>query len=694
MNRVIAALVVLTIILGSAGSPAARGDDFRPPAVPLVTHDPYFSVWSFGDSLTGGWTCHWTGVTQAMCGMVRVDGKPLRIAGMAPTDVPAMSQIDLQVWPTRTVYTFEGAGVRVGLVFMSPLLPRDLDVLGRPVTYVTWSVRSLDGKEHDVSLYLDCTAEWAVNTPDQFVNATRVKIEGLSALRVGTSDQRILSRAGDNLRIDWGYLYLACERDDAVDDVVAGHYAARGSFARDGRLPGTDDLRMPRAAGDDYPVLAVALDAGKVGAKAIERHVLLAYDDLYSIEHMQRRLRPYWRRGGVGVAAMLQAAARDYGKIAKRCAAFDSELMEDLEAVGDKKYAHVAALAYRQCLAAHKLTADWNGRPLMFSKECFSNGCIATVDVTYPASPLFLLLNPDLLKAQLTPVIEYAASDRWPHPFAPHDLGTYPLANRQSYGGSEFTAENQMPVEESGNMLLMLAAIAHVEGNADYALKYWSTISTWAEYLRAKGLDPEHQLCTDDFAGHLAHNANLSLKAILALGGYSRLCELAGKTDEAAEYRKAAEEMAGQWPRLADDGDHYRLAFDKPGTWSQKYNLVWDRVLGLGLFPQEVSRKEFAYYQTRQNRFGLPLDNRSTYTKLDWVVWTAGLAQTQTEFDALFGPVYDFVQQTPDRVPLTDWYYTDSGRRVGFQARSVVGAVYMPMLTDGKMLKKWANHGE
>jgi hypothetical protein len=211
----------------------------------------------------------------------------------------------------------------------------------------------------------------------------------------------------------------------------------------------------------------------------------------------------------------------------------------------------------------------------------------------------------------------------------------------------------------------------------------------WAEYLKAKGFDPENQLCTDDFAGHLAHNTNLSLKAILALKGYAYLCEKTGRKKEAQLYAKTAADFAAKWVPMADDGDHYRLAFDKPGTWSQKYNLIWDKLLGFKLFPPQVAEKEINYYLRNQKLYGLPLDNRKEYTKLDWILWTATLADKPEQFTALIDPVYDFLNATPDRVPMTDWYWTHDGRKTGFQARPVVGGVLIKMLADPGLRAKW-----
>ncbi len=663
--------------------------NFRAPATPLVTCDPYFSIWSFADHPGQDWPRHWTGATQALCSMTRIDGKVFRLMGRAGQASELMPLRETKIFPTRTVYEFSASGVDLTLTFTTPLLPHNLEVLSRPVAYVSWQVRANDGKEHEVALYFDNSAELVVNTSDQAVNWSRVQIAGLDVLSIGSQAQPVLQKSGDDVRIDWGHFYLCSPQTQRATSVITGHAKARSSFAHTGALPTSDDVRRPRPVRDDWPVLAFAFDLGKVSAQPVGRFLALAYDDVFSIEYFNRRLPAYWRSEGMSTETLLTRAVEEYSALAAQCRQFDEELMIDLQKVGGEKYAQLAALAYRQALAAQKLVTDIDGTRLLFPKENFSNGCIATVDVIYPAAPMLLLFNLDLMKASVEPVLQYAMMPRWRFPFAPHDLGTYPHANGQVYGGGELSEENQMPVEESGNMLLLMYAIAHAEGNASYALRYWPALEKWARYLREKGLDPENQLCTDDFAGHLAHNVNLSLKAILALGAYSKLCVLSGKKNEAAEYWRTAQQFAQQWERMANDGDHYRLAFDRPGTWSQKYNLVWDRLLDLNLFSPEVARRELSFYQTKQNAFGLPLDNRADYTKLDWLVWTATLSEQRNDFEAMIARAYDFAQQSPSRVPLTDWYDTKTAKQVGFQARSVVGGVFIKLLAERELAKKW-----
>ncbi len=678
-------LIVAVMLLTAAQILAAElSPPPRPPMTPLIIHNPYFGLWSPSDKLNESTTKHWTDKDQRLVGLIRIDGKVFRVIGKSPADAAPLPQTSLKVLPTRTVYSFANDQITLTLTFLTPVLPDDIEVLARPLSYVVWDVTSADAKPHEVAVFLGLGGEVAVNTPEQPVAAAREKLDGLVAAKVGTVGQKVLSSAGDDWRIDWGYAWIAAPAANA--SVATGaEDALIKSFTTDGKLPATDDAG-PKPARNE--IIATAQSLGAITA-ATSAYQMVAYDEQYSLQYMRKNLKPYWRHAGAGPADLFKSAVADLPSLTTRSAAFDKEMITDATRLGGEKYAYICALAYRQALAANGLVCDKNGAPLMMPKENSSNGCIATIDVHFPMIPEFLLFFPSLAKATLVPAFDYSASAAWPYPYAPHDLGTYPLANGQVYGMGGSDAD-RMPVEESGNLILMVAAVAQVDGNADFASKWWPQLTAWVGFLEKQGFDPENQLCTDDFAGHLAHNSNLSVKAILGIAAYGKMAEMRGDKVVGAKYRTMAKDFARKWMKAADDGDHYRLAFDKPNTWSQKYNLVWDKILGLDTFPPEVAEKELAFYRKNQKTFGIPLDSRHPQAKSDWEVWTATLTNKREDFIAIIDPLYDFYSQVPERRAMVDWYNAENGHMIGFTARSVVGGVFLPFLYDADLWKKWA----
>ena len=809
------------LILALLSSLMSMAQVTKMPAYPLITHDPYFSIWSFTDQLNASSTKHWTGAEHSLVGIIRVDGKTYKFLGdlqhptetiipfgeghpvdcqytetapeknwmmpeyddqrwskgkmpfgkgwekdfatpwnsreiwarrtidlndisidrlmlqlrhdddvevyingvqvyncehcytgnlkeyrldekakaalkkgkntialhcinpsgnswldvglgsqKAPTALSEAKQIDLNVTATATSYRFETGPVELTVDFLSPLIASDLDLVSRPLTYVQFKTKSLDGKAHHTEISFDVSKDISKHQADQAVEITSGAYNGVSYLKAGTTQQPVLQRKGDDVRIDWGYVYLA----ENSNNINLKAYPFEGVM----RFAETGELSAFPANSSKPGFLSAYIRIPTPATGENKEKLMVAYDDVKSIQYFGKNLDGWWKKIHGNMEKLLVRAAAEEQSIRSRSIAFDKQLYADALNAGGKEYAELCVAAYRQSLAAHKLARGENDEILFPQKENFSNGSIWTVDVTYPSAPLTLVYNPALLKGMVEPLIEYSESGKWTKPFPAHDLGTYPLANGQTY-------PEDMPVEEAGNMILLTAAICRAEKNPGFAKKHWKTLTQWVEFLVKDGFDPANQLCTDDFAGHLARNVNLSMKAITGIGAYAQMARSLGLNDIANKYNGIAKKYAMDWMKMADEGDHYALTFDKNGTWSQKYNLVWDKLLQLNLFPAEVYKKEINYYLTKQNAFGLPLDSRRTYTKSDWIVWTATLADNEEQFKKLILPVHKFMQETPTRVPLSDWHETTNGKKVGFQARSVVGGYFIKMLE-----KKWS----
>lgn len=620
----------------------------RAPAYPLATVDPYFSYWSFSDELNGDDVKLWTGRREYMTGYVYIDGEKYIFMGKND-EVKKIKQVSVDVSTFSTTYTFRENNVSLRVKFTTPVLPDDLDVATRPISYIEVSAECAEGEVHNICAEINvsaelCREEWL--TP---VKMYSVETDGsYSAMKIGSTEQTVLGKSGDNVAINWGWAYLALKDGKTEEKSDGGPRCMQGK----------KDITLNSAL------------------------FILAYDDIYSITYFGEKLKGYWKRNGETIEEIISKAFKEYGTVCEKCKAFDVKLDNDARKVGGEKYSDLLRLALRQVMAAHKAVLDGNGNLLFISKECFSNGCAGTVDIMYPSSPMFLLYNTELVKGMLRPVLDYAKSDRWKFDFAPHDLGRYPILNGQIYGGGEESTSNQMPVEESGNMLITASAVAFATKDTDFAEEYFDVLSRWADYLVRYGFDPEEQLCTDDFAGHLAHNCNLSVKAIVAIGAFGILCKKMGKNSKGEEYLGIAKERAQRWIKEADNGDGtFKLTFDRENTFSMKYNMVWDKLMNLGLFPESVIESEVNGYKKHFRPYGLPLDSRADYTKSDWLVWTATLADTsELQFKDFISSLWANYNFSPARVPMTDWYSTVTSMQYGFQHRSVQGGLFIKLL--------------
>lgn len=648
------------------------------PSYPLFVNDPNFSLWSSCEILNSVNVKSWWGETKKIYGTLKTQEGTFCFLGnaaedFANSDVKNAEQIAVSITAFSTDYIFKAGKVKLKIRFVSPILPNDFDLISLPVCYMEYEVEG-DGFM-ELSFFVNRAIAYndIAQTVDKRVKCGVLRGENYETAFIGLSRQMPLSTCNDLIGADWGYYYLTGESAYALDESSLAVYLACGN--------------------KNVSVNGVERYIGSIN-RATSGRIMMAYDDLVSIEYFGEYLKGYYLENHT-IAEALEFTFKNAGTINAKLQEFDEKLQKKAKNLG-AEYLNVLYASLRQSIAAHKLVKDKDGNILFLSKECNSNGCIGTVDVSYPSMPLFLLYNPELVKGMLRPIFKFARMPVWTYDFAPHDVGTYPSCCGQVYGlksgafserdysvsthypvyslPANFDAYDfnmQMPVEECANVLIMLLAIYRKDGDISFFADNQDLCSKWVEYLVKYGLRPENQLCTDDFAGHLKNNLNLSIKAIVGLAAYA---ELSGET----RYRKTAEGYAKEIMQFVSKFAHSPLTWDSgEETFSLKYNLAYDKILGLGLFPQSFLEKEIDFYLTKATEYAVPLDNRNTYAKSDWLMWVAALTDDIDKKKQFITLLDNYLKKVADRNPFPDWYDSNTGKRYWFRNRTVQGGCFI-----------------
>lgn len=596
-----------------------------------------------------------------------------------PTEVLA-TQTNCDVLACNTFYNFTCGPVDLDVVFTAPMNINDLDLISTPINYISYRVRSNDGQPHSVQFFYGYTPEMTVFD----IVATRtetVEENGVKYVKAGSSAQPVLKYAGDLRSIDWGYIYLP-EINGTV--TYADKNTVESEFAEYGYVKTPRETTLRSKGYEDYPLISLINDLGTT--QEAKSYLMVGYDERKDIRLWNVDYPGYWARNGKTIFEAFDEFHQNYDLNMAYARDMDKLIYEDAFNTGGKKYAELLSGTYRHCLAAHKLFQDADGDIMYFSKENNSNGCVNTVDLTYPSAPIFLAYNPQLEKGMITSILKYQATGRWNFDYAAHDLGTYPHANGNVYGNPWANDGSTMPLEENANIITLVAYIAKLDGDLDYVNKYWSIIKRWSKYLVDYGKDPEHQLCTDDFKGFSNRNANLAVKAIMGIAAYAEIAKMLGHDDIYEEHMAIAREYAHYWvdKTRSEDGTWYYMEYENPRHWGLKYNMLWDKLWGWNIFNDEytgdVIATDIAYYKTKVKTWGLPLDSRDATGKSDWVAWTAAMTENQADFEAFMDPEWKWANETTDRWPLSDWHWTDSRHVRGFRARSVIGGLWAMVL--------------
>ena len=662
------------------------------PAYPLFVKDPNYSFWSVAEELNESNVQSWWGEEKRIYGFIRIKGKTYCFLGknedFSHYGVEKAEQMAIGVTAFSTDYSFRIGETTLKIKFISPLPPNDVELASLPVCYMEYEIDGDDEAEILLAVSQDVASN-AIN-PERSICGGVIQCEGFESAFLGLRKQKMLSNNGDLIGADWGYWYLAGEECYILGANELADYIASG---------------INKFSNEEEERYILSINRSRNGV------ILLGYDETVSIDYFgDYRKGLYLQKHTIFEA--LDTVWCEYKKIDEKLNSFEKELKERAKPYGND-YIHILYASLRQVMSAHKLIEDGEGNIIFLSKECGSNGCIGTVDVSYPSIPLFMLYNVELAKGMMRPIMKFAKMPIWKYDFAPHDVGTYPHCCGQVYGFKSekdkytgnllkkndkethfpfyllpensdiYDLKYQMPVEECANLLIMQYACFKYDKDISFFNENFDLSEKWVKYLIKYGLKPEEQLCTDDFAGHLKNNLNLAIKATVGIACYSELAKAAQKMEIAENYRKMAEAFAAEITAFANRFSHLPISWDSDeSTFSLKYNFAFDKLLGLKLFDQDIFEREINYYLQRANAYGVPLDNRKAYTKSDWLCWVATLTNDEKKREKLLSGIAKFLKHSPDRVPFSDWYDTDSGSHYYFRARSVQGGCFILLLDN------------
>lgn len=429
----------------------------------------------------------------------------------------------------------------------------------------------------------------------------------------------------------------------------------------------------------DRPVFALSRDLGKVNGLVTTLFTIgIAQDE--SIQYHGngdlQGLPSLWKEYYSTDADLVKFFYNDYDYAMEESEKLDYRIEADSKDAAGQDYATITTLALRQFYGAIQLVGTKDNIKV-FLKEISSDSDIQTVDVIFPAFPAMAYLNPDLIKWTLDPLLDYQKSGRYPNKWAVHDLGRYPRALGYDDGNDE-----PMPLEECGNMIIMMLAYAQRSGNNQWLADNWDLLTRWADYLIEDSKIPNNQLSTDDFAGRLANQTDLAIKGIIALEAMSQIATRAGHADQTQHYSDIAHDYYDFWYIHGINHDsatpHTTLAYDDKETYGLLYNLYGDKILKLGFIPDEIYKMQSDWYPHVANEYGMVLDTRGTLTKTDWEIFAASMCEesTKQQFVKL---IAKWINETKTWRALTDLYDTKDGgypRGIEFTARPVVGGLF------------------
>ncbi|MCJ1311229.1 hypothetical protein MMC25_004900 [Agyrium rufum] len=672
-------LSVFTVALSIPSVLAVSYSPILPPSYPLAVRNPYLSAWMPGLSvadLPTGVSQFWDGTNLTWALMARVDGDTYSLMGLPtpPADVQPAVFDGAEFTSTHTVFNLTAGNASISLDFFSPVSPANYLRQSLPFSYLTISATTTE--DTPVQVYVDIDESWTGQNSSTVSDFSTVA--SVSYFDLSVNGAYLYSENGDMAL--WGDVILASEATIASNVTVqlGSAHDVRGKFVTVGTLNNTS---LGYSSGD---VVAISQDMGTICGTASVTYAV-GYVREAEINYLGNARAGYYRATYPDLSSSLAAFFADYDDAYSEGVNVDSTIQSRGNDVAGTNYSTILALSTRQAFGGIDLTISNDTLDtsdfLVFLKEISSDGNVNTIDVIFPAFPAFYVLNPEYIRLLLEPVVQYLATGRFTAPYVIHDIGsTYPNAT-----GHDDQNEEAQPIEETGNLMMLVDAYTTATGNTTFATTYASLFQGYANYLVANGLNISSQLSTDDGAGPLANQTNLAIKAAIGLTAFGNFSGMTNYTTIGLSY---ADQLYNGGLGTDANKTHFTLEYGNDTTYSTVFNLFPDILLNLSTFPAAAYDMETAFYPTVRAEDGVPLDTRVEWSKTDWMLWAAAYMTDDVVRDMFIDDVYEFItnEMSVNQVPFSDRFYVTgdlAGQFYDFRARPVVGGEFALLaLTD------------
>ncbi|KAJ5112743.1 hypothetical protein N7532_000788 [Penicillium argentinense] len=675
---------VLSFFCGEEGQQQGRISHYPvlPPSYPLAVRNPYLSTWMPSDrvqQLPYAESQFWAGQELGWSVMVRVDGQAYSLMGVPDLEgsgaLPATVR-HAEFTATHSVFDLTAGSVKLTLDFFSPVSPSNYLRQSLPFSYLTVRVSGSNGR--DIQVYSDIDGRWT-GREDRSVLDYEEHDDGLVIHSLSVEDSAKYAEASDMAL--WGKAILASRPSESstLSASAGDPKTVREQFAKKGDLSGQE---FTWSYGS---IAALSHDLGIVHGEASINFVV-GYEREAAINYLGEEYTGYYRAEYPTTHKALAHFLDDYNNAVLESWQLDQELKTFSTAAAGSKYADIIALSTRQAYGGIDLTIPNHSLDtedvLAFIKELSSDGNINTIDVIMPAFPIYWVLDPEWIRLMLEPVMRYLDAGRWHLPYTIHDLGShYPHA----IGHDDQKAE-PMPIEESGNLLVLALAYARATGDIDWTGRYMDIFQKYADYLVDNSIDIANQLSSNDAAGPLPNETNLAIKAAVGIKAFG---VLSGKEN----YSRIGEEHATLFYEdglgIDEEKTHFVLQYPGyPDSWKTPYNLFPDVLLGLETFSKDAHRMNSEFYSTVRGEYGVPLDNRQDWAKSDWNMWLAATFEKNTR-DEFVDDLWAFMTNGKHNWPFSDRYVSTSahgnapGTPILCRARPTVGGHFALLAMKG-----------